>query len=241
MCRRPCGYSSHARMGGRGKPPARATGPRCRGDTPVFTCPIDRRLRLCARVGTQHRFVSCVVVRAWRLAFWSSAGLLLAAVRCERARRARCAGRRARAWCCPVAAAAAAAVCALWLAWRRKCVPWGVRVRWLQGARAGCEGGWGWLPVVAVGGAWHYRSGGVPAAPCSCARDVVDAAAGRRRRGRSRVPGDCFMLAVSPVARAAWRHAGRWRCWRGVGGRCRSWPQRGCRRPSRAWRRPGRG
>ena len=50
------------------KLPARATGPRCRGDTPVFTCPIDRRLRLCARVGTQHLFVvvrrrSCVVSR----------------------------------------------------------------------------------------------------------------------------------------------------------------------------------
>ena len=44
-------------MGGRGKAPARATGPRCRGGYQVFTCPIDRRLRLCARVGTQHLFV----------------------------------------------------------------------------------------------------------------------------------------------------------------------------------------
>ena len=52
------------------KAPARATGPRCRGDDPVFACPIDRRLRLCARVGTQHLFVvvrrrSCVVSGAW--------------------------------------------------------------------------------------------------------------------------------------------------------------------------------
>ena len=45
-------------MGGKRKRPARATGPRCRGGTPVFTFPIDRRLRLCARVvGTQHLFV----------------------------------------------------------------------------------------------------------------------------------------------------------------------------------------
>ena len=40
--------------------------PRCRGDSPVSPYPIDRRLRLCARVGTQHLFVvvrrrSCVV------------------------------------------------------------------------------------------------------------------------------------------------------------------------------------
>ena len=72
-------------MGGRRKPPARATGPRCRGGYQVFACPIDRRLRLCARVGTQHLFVvvrrrSCVVSGAW-----SSAALLPAAVLCERA------------------------------------------------------------------------------------------------------------------------------------------------------------
>ena len=107
MCRRPCGCSSHARMRGKGKAPAaRATGPRCRGGYPVFACPIDRRLRLCARVGTQHLLVvvrrrSCVVASAW-----SSAALLPAAVLCERARCARRAGWRARAWCCPVAAAA---------------------------------------------------------------------------------------------------------------------------------------
>ena len=39
------------------KPPARTTGPRCRGGRPVFACLIDRRLRLCAHVRTQHLFV----------------------------------------------------------------------------------------------------------------------------------------------------------------------------------------
>ena len=133
--------SSHARMGGKRRPPARATGPRCRGEHQVFACPIDRRLRLCARVGTQHRFVvvrrrSCVVSGAW-----SSAALLPAAVLCERVRCARRAGWRARARCCPVAAAAAAAACALRLSRCRACVPWKVRAQWLCGARAGCHGG----------------------------------------------------------------------------------------------------
>jgi hypothetical protein len=176
-------------MGGRRKPPARATGPRCRGDTQVFTCPIDRRLRLCSRVGTQHLFVvvrrrSCVASGVW-----SSAALLSAAVLCKRARRARRAGRRARAWCCPVAAAAAAAVCALRLSRRRARVPWGVRARWLHGARAGCPVGGG---VGFLSSPWAGRGTTVLAVcvrpPCSCARDVVDAAAGVRRRGRSRVP-----------------------------------------------------
>ena len=125
------------------KAPARATGPRCRGDSPVLACPIDRRLRLCARVGTQHLFVvvrrrSCVVSGAWR-----SAALLPAAVLCVCARCVRRAGRRARAWCCPVAAAAAAAACALRLSRCRARVPWKVRARWLRGARAGCQGGVG--------------------------------------------------------------------------------------------------
>ena len=48
------------------------------------------------------------------------------------------------------------------------------------------------------------------------------------------------MFTASPAPRAARRPAARRRCWRGVGGRCRSWPQRGFRRPSRAWRRSGR-
>ena len=128
-------------MGGRRKAPARATGPRCRGVYQVFACPIDRRLRLCARVGTQHLFVvvrrrSCVVSGAW-----SSAALLPAAVLCERARCAWRARRRGRAWCCSVAAAAAAAACVLRLSRRRARMSWGVRAQRLRGARAGCHGG----------------------------------------------------------------------------------------------------
>ena len=69
MCQRPCGCLSHARMGGGRRRPVRATGPRYRGDGPVLTCPIDRRLRLCVHVhvDTQHLFVvvrrrSCVAL-----------------------------------------------------------------------------------------------------------------------------------------------------------------------------------
>ena len=128
-------------MGGKRKAPARATGPRCRGGYPVFAFPIDRRLRLRACAGTQHLFVvvrrrSCVVSGAW-----SSAALLPAAVLCERARCARGARRRARAWCCPVAAAVAAVACALRRSRRRARMSWKVRARWLHGARAGCQGG----------------------------------------------------------------------------------------------------
>ena len=111
MCRRPCGCSSNARMGGKGRPPARATGPRCRGDAPVFAFPIDRRLRLCAHVGTQHLFVvvrrrSCVVSGAW-----TPVALLASVVLCERARCAQRSGRRARARCCPVACGCGCCCC----------------------------------------------------------------------------------------------------------------------------------
>ena len=37
-------------------------------------------------------------------------------------------------------------------------------------------------------------------------------------------PGARCVLMASPAAHAARRRAGRRRCWRGVGGRCRSWP-----------------
>ena len=62
-------------MGAGGKGPARATEPRCRGDHPVLPYPIDRRLRLCARVGTQHLFIvvrcrSCVVPGVRRRCVW---------------------------------------------------------------------------------------------------------------------------------------------------------------------------
>ena len=106
MCRRPCGCSSHARMGGERRRPARATGPRCRGDRPVLACPIDRRLRLCAHVGTQHLFVvarrrSCVAPGVRRRFLFGGGARRLRAVRA--ARRAACsragaqAGAQARA------------------------------------------------------------------------------------------------------------------------------------------------
>ena len=49
------------------------------------------------------------------------------------------------------------------------------------------------------------------------------------------------MLTASSAPRAGRRRAARRRCWRGAGGRYRSWPHRGCRRLPRAWRRSGRG
>ena len=48
---RSSGGVSHARMRGTRR------GGRCWGDRPVLPYPIDRRSRLCARVGTQHLFV----------------------------------------------------------------------------------------------------------------------------------------------------------------------------------------
>ena len=152
------------RSHGRKKEGARARnerGPVAGASTKFSACPIDRRLRLCARVGTQHLFVvvrhrSCVVAGAW-----SSAALLLAVVLCERVRCARRAGWRVRARCCPVAAAAAAAVCVLRLSRRRANVLWGVRARRLRGARA-------------------VHHGGVRLASCrSCGRGVASLCGGR--------------------------------------------------------------
>ena len=215
MCRRPWGCSSHARMGGKGKPPARATGPRCRGEYQVFACPIDRRLRrLCARrVGMQHFFFvvvrrrSCVVSGAW-----SSAALLPAAVLCERVRCAWRAGWRARARCCPVAAAAAAAACVLRLSRRRARVPWRVRARRLRGARAGCHGGVRLASCRSCGRGVVSLCGRCACAPpWSCARDVVDAAAGRRRRGHGRVPfarGACLWRCRLPAWHGSARRGG---------------------------------
>ena len=67
--------------------------------------PIDRRLRLCARVHSAsfRRRVSSFV-----RGVLEPVALLLAAVLGERARCVRLAVRRACAWCCPVAAAYAA-------------------------------------------------------------------------------------------------------------------------------------
>ena len=128
-------------MGGGGKRPSSATGPRCRGGTPVLAYPIDRRLRLCARVGTQHLFVvvrrrSCVVSGAWR-----SAALLPARYyACARG-------------ACGVQGGVLARGAALWLRLRlERCVRCGARDvgracrgkcargGCVRGARAGCRG-----------------------------------------------------------------------------------------------------
>ena len=109
------------------------------GRHPVFACPIDRRLRLCARVGTQHLFVvacrrSCVVPDA--------SG---ARRRCFRRRRYGARGAAACRWraraVLPVAAGAAAAACVLRLSRWRARVAWRVRAWRLRGARAGRDGG----------------------------------------------------------------------------------------------------
>ena len=179
---------------------------------------------------------SRVVVRVWCLMPRSSAALLPAAVLCGRVRRARRAGWRARARCCSVASVAvAAAACVLRLSRRRARVAWRVRAWRLRGARAGCCGGVRLASCRRCG----RRARGFP---CSCARDVVDAAAGRRRRGHGHGPrGEWSVFMASLAARVAQQRAGRWWCWRGAGGRCRSWPQRGRRRPLRARRLSGRG
>ena len=153
-------------MGGKRRPPARATGPRCRGGHQVFACPIDRRLRLCVRVGTQHIFSSsCVVVRAWCLV--------------PGARR-RCFWRRCYASACGVRGVQGGVLAcgaALWLrlllrrrvyynshddgcAWRGGCARSGCVARAL-----GATEGWGWLPVGAACGTFCRRVGGVRAGP----------------------------------------------------------------------------
>ena len=76
LWRRPCGCSSHARMGGKGRRPARATGPRCRGDTQFSLAP---SIGVFGFVPVWARSIfssSRVVVRAWCLMPRSSAALL---------------------------------------------------------------------------------------------------------------------------------------------------------------------
>ena len=87
-------------MGGERRTPARATGPRCRGGRPVLACPIDRRLRLCAHVGTQHLFVvarrcSCAAPGVRRRFSFGGGARRLCAVRA--ARRAACSRAEAQA------------------------------------------------------------------------------------------------------------------------------------------------
>ena len=147
---------------------------------------------------------SRVVVRAWRLMPQSSAAPLPVAVLCGCARRARRAGWRARSRCCSVAVAAvAAAASVLRLSRGRARVAWGVRAWRLRGARAGCCG--------EVRLASCRRCGRrVRGFPCSCARGVVDAAAGRRRRGHGHGPrGEWSVFMASLAARVAQQRAGR--------------------------------
>ena len=87
--------------------------------------PIDRRLRLCARVSTQHLFV--VVRRRSSVVSGVGGGATSGGARRARAVRARLAVRRACACCCPVAAADMAADAAvrgaraLRLSWCQAC------------------------------------------------------------------------------------------------------------------------
>ena len=80
------------RSHGRKKDATRArNGAPLQGGRPVSTCPINRRLRLCARVGTQHLFVvscrrSCVVSDASEFGGAASGGGAMRA----RAARAAC-------------------------------------------------------------------------------------------------------------------------------------------------------
>ena len=141
---------------------------------------------------------SRVVVRVCCLMPQSSAALLPMAALCGCVRRARRAGWRARARCCSVAlVAVAAAACVLRLSWWRARVAWRMRAWRLRGARAGCCGGVGLASCRRCG----RRARGFP---CSCARDVVDAAAGRRRRGHGRGPrGEWGVFTASLAVRVA--------------------------------------
>ena len=70
MWRRPCGCSSHARMGGRWKRPARATGPRCRGGYQVFCLPhrsASSALCPCGHAASFRRRASSFMRGVWCL------------------------------------------------------------------------------------------------------------------------------------------------------------------------------
>ena len=193
-------------MGGRRRTPARATGPRCRGVHQVFTCPIDRRLRLCTRVGTQHLFVvacrrSCVLPDASGLGGAASAG---GAMRV----RAACAACGCGCCCGGVCAAAVAVAGARGVEGARVAAAWCARR-----ARRGREAGF----------LSHLRAGcaRVPLFLCSRCRRC------RRRpsalRSRPCPRGEWSVFMALPAARVAQQRAARRRCWRGAGGRCRSW------------------
>ena len=193
-------------MGGRGRTPARATGPRCRGGHQVFACPIDRRLRLCTRVGTQHLFVvacrrSCVLPDASGLGGAASAG---GAMRV----RAACAACGCGCCCGGVCAAAVAVAGARGVEGARVAAAWCARR-----ARRGREAG---FPVACAGGCAR-----VPLFLCSRCRRCRRRPSALRSRPCPRGERSVFM--ALPAARVAQQGAARRRCWRGAGGRCRSW------------------
>ena len=113
-------------------------------------------------------------------------------------------------------------------AWRGGCAHGGCVAR-----AVGAVERWGWRPAV---GAVGVRAGSpVPVLEMPLMPPQAVGAAVTVPRGEWSV----FMASLA--ARVARQRAGRRWCWRGAGGRCRSWPQRGRRRPLRVRRLSGRG
>ena len=136
---------------------------------------------------------SRVVVRVCCLMPQGSAALLPLAALCGCVRRAR-----------RVAAGAAAAACVLRLSRWRARVAWRVRAWRLRGARAGRDGG---VRLASC----RMCGRGVRGFPCSCARDVVDVAAGRRRCGHGLAPvasGACSWRCRRPAWHSSARRGG---------------------------------
>ena len=181
------------RSHGRKKEAARArNGAPLPGRPPSFHMPhrsASSALFPCGYAASFRRRSSSFVRGVWRLELGGAAvggGALQARAACA-ACRAACARvvLPCSCGCC------CGGVCAATLAASGARAVGGARAVVARRARWGPSGGWGWLPVVAVGGAWHYRSGGVRAAPLFLrsrrCRRCCRAAAGVRRRGRSRV------------------------------------------------------
>ena len=215
------------RSHGRKKEAARArNGAPLPGRPPSFHMPhrsASSALFPCGYAASFRRRSSSFVRGVWRLKFGGAAaggGALQARAVC-----AACWAACARAVLLCSCGRCCGGVCAATLV--------AVGARAVGGARAVDAGRARWVPcggrgrprAVAVGGAWRYRAGGVRASPlflCSrCRRCCRWCSA---PWPQTCPPGGWCMLTVSPAARAARRHAGRRRCWRGVGGRCRSWP-----------------
>ena len=136
-------------------------------------CPCGHAASFRRRVSSFVRGVRCLGVRRRclrRRCYASARG----------ARGVQCGVRARGAALWPLVAVAAAA-CVLRLSRWRARVAWRLRAWRLRGARAGCRGEVRLASCCRCG----RRARGFP---CSCARDVVDAAAGRRRRGHGLPP-----------------------------------------------------